>query len=120
MANEIQASGNLGFTKGSLSAALQFAQANFTMAGTNYERFSMSVPTSATAIPLGGITTPGWFLIVNKDLTNYVEIYVSSGGATSGIKIPAGGVAMGVFIAAAPALKANTAGCVCDILLIEA
>jgi hypothetical protein len=41
---------------------------------------SYSVPTTAAAIPLGGISTPRYLFIQNLDASNYMEVYTGSGG----------------------------------------
>lgn len=33
------------------------------------------------AINLGEVTAPGWFIAINRDLTNFVELRVATGGA---------------------------------------
>lgn len=48
---------------------------------TQYVQNKQLIGTSVTALELGGVTTPGWFLAFNRDPVNYVEGEVSSGGA---------------------------------------
>lgn len=119
MANEITYSSSLSFTKGSVSSNMSANNAVATMAGTNYVRESLAVTTTAVAIPLGSIGTPGWLIVKNNDVTNYVEVYTATAGVTFG-KVLAGETWGPVRISVtAPALKANTATCQCDYLIIE-
>lgn len=48
---------------------------------TQFVQNKQLIATSVTALELGGVTTPGWFLAINRDPVNYVEGEVSSGGA---------------------------------------
>lgn len=118
MSAEIQAAARLSFAKGNLKNLMDLALTSFDMTGVPYERRSFSVPTSATAIPLGDVTTPGWFAIKNLDATNYVEIMTASGGSVC-LKLKAGEFALFRFGVAAPALKANTAIVLVDYLLLQ-
>lgn len=51
----------------------------------------MSVPTSATLIPAGGVTAPHLAAFYNKDATNFVKIRNGSTGADV-IRVPPGKV----------------------------
>jgi len=118
MATEISATALLSFLKGPLSSAFSPSAIAPTMTGTAYIRRSFSAPTSATAIPLGDVATPGWCLIVNRDAINFVEVFTASAGVVA-LKILAGEFALFRFGVAAPALKANTAAVVVDYLLLD-
>lgn len=117
---EITVGASLGFAKSALANQMTQLSKTFDMTGTPYERRSMSVPTAATALPLGDVTTPGWCFIINLDPTNYVEVLIST-GLTALIKLKPGEFAVFRFAAAAvaPAVKANTAAVLIDYLLLQ-
>lgn len=77
---------------------------------------SQSIGTSETAINLGGISSLGYMLLVNRDPVNYVDIKTGTGGTIFARLDPAGGmlllkVGSGVT---APYAIANTAACVIE------
>ena len=117
MANELSISLTLGFSKSNISTTMTSGTQHFTVTGTDYVRQTMSVPTSVTALPLGGIATPGYCMITNRDTVNYVEVYTAVAGAAA-IKLKPGEWAIFRFTTAAPAVKANTAAVRIDYLLI--
>ena len=85
MANEITIGVNLSFSKSGTSESFKVASATDTMAGTDYVKGTQQVPTSSpdggAALGLGGITTPGYLMIVNNDSSNPVDIKNGTGGA---------------------------------------
>lgn len=122
--NEITVSALLEFAKGALSDQFQIplppALAQFNMASGEYIKNAMSVPTTAggTAIPLGSVTTPGWFLAVNRDPTNYVQVLNAVNGNALAKMMP-GEPCLFRFAGAAPAMIANGAPCVVEYLLLN-
>lgn len=46
-----------------------------------YTKAKQSIGTSEEAIVLGGVTAPRWFMAINRDDTNYVELKVATSGA---------------------------------------
>lgn len=119
MANEATMLGSLAFSKGSVQGkSLNPGSKQINVSGSNYVEGSMSVPTSSTALPLGSIATPGCFIIVNLDGTNYIEVLSATGGSVL-LKIKPGEFAVGRFGVAAPAVKANTSACLIDYLIVE-
>ena len=82
MANEITIGVNLSFSKSGTSESFKVASATDTMAGTDYVKGTQQVPTTpGAALGLGGITTPGYLMIVNNDSSNPVDIKNGTGGA---------------------------------------
>jgi len=66
--------------------------------------------TSATALDLGGVVTPGWAMFQNLDLTNYVELGIYDGGIFYPfIKLKAGEQCMLRLTTASPVAQANLA-----------
>lgn len=121
MANEISVTLSLQMSKGGVTETLNAGTKQFNMAGTNVTRLTMSATTTPVALELGGITTPGFILIHNLDATNYVEV-MPDGTNPATIKLRAAGWACFEFAgaASAPNVKANTASCKVEYLLIEA
>ena len=82
-ANNITFTGSLsivgpdGQTRGKSFTNLQFNQTNQLV----IENDGFLVLTSATLIPLGGLTNPHWSIWQNLDPTNYVTIFNGASGA---------------------------------------
>lgn len=77
---------------------------------------SQSIATSDTAIGLGGISSLGYMLLINRDPTNYVNIKTATSGTIIARLDPAGGMCLlkvGSGITA-PAAIADTAACVIE------
>jgi hypothetical protein len=84
MANEISLTASLSAFKAAvMQAALGLSVSNlpFTMTGNFEVQGIVSIGTSATAIPLGQVTTPHWAVFINKDTTNYVTLANGASGA---------------------------------------
>lgn len=79
-----------------------------------------SISNSAdTTINLGAVATPGWFVGVNRDATNYLDLKTAASG-TIFAHLKAG---LGCLLylgsgALAPAGRANTAACNLEYLVI--
>ena len=120
MANEIKASVSLDYADGSRAAKLSFGGLSFDVTGDNYTQVTMEAPiTTAGAMELGDITTPGWCVIRNLDDTNFVEIRDGLSGADV-IKLPANGIALFYLATSTPYVIADTAACDIEYLIIEA
>lgn len=122
MANEITVTSTLSYAKGNIALkSLSVAGKTFNITGVNYVLGAQSIPTSATAIVLGNLTSLGWFMIKNNDAVNPVEIMVSTSG-THFAQIQAGEVFLGRFASAITAPAAIATGGTVDIeyLILEA
>ena len=115
MAGTNTTSGSLTYSAGGSSTVYQLS---VPVAGTNFVEGTISVTTSAIAIPLGSIGTVGWMMIINLDPTNYVTVINGSSG-TALVKIKAGEFALFRCASAAPYIQANTATCSVSYLAIE-
>jgi hypothetical protein len=76
------------------------------------------IDTSAEAIKLGDVTTPGAYYIKNLDSTNYVELLDAIAGNVFG-KLKPLEETIGRFGCAAPAAKANTAAVDIEVLIVQ-
>jgi len=119
MANEITASAALSFLKSpAAKVSMASASQSFDVAGAYSIRNVQLIGTSAEALMLGEVGTPGWFYIKNLDTGNYIEILTGVAGSAF-LKLKPGEFALGRFGCAAPAAKANTADCKIEYLIIE-
>lgn len=64
----------------SAAIARSIAAATFTMAGTYIQALTCLIGVTATAIPLGAVTTPHWAYFKNLDANNFLTIRNGSGG----------------------------------------
>ncbi len=81
----------------------------------------LTVTTGEVAIPLGGVSSPGYGMFKNLDVTNFLEIRVSTGGAKS-IKLGPGQSSGPVRLgsgSAVPYAIADTASCEMAYLIIS-
>lgn len=83
-----------------------------------YEK--MSITTSEVALKLGTLSALGWFIGINRDPTNYIELRVATAG-TKFAKLSAGEVALFKFGSGvtAPYAIANTGACQMEYLLLN-
>lgn len=118
----------------SLAAALQYADTELASIGLllpvglqksvatkRYIYDKMSVPITEVVIPLGSVTSLGYYLFINRDPTNFIELRV----ATSGVKFArldaVNGPAFGKFGSGitAPFAIADTGSCQMEYLIIS-
>ncbi len=124
MANEITITSSLSFAKDAVTQnaeGLSQTNAQSSVGGNTFVRGNMQVPTAGTAIPLGGVTVPGWAQFKNLDPMNYIQIF-SDATMTKCLCRLKGGDPMAQFPlddTAVPYAKANTAICSMDYLIIS-
>lgn len=120
MANEIYFTGSLTVYKSTVMAERRgrsVVDLSATMTANFVTEGTVSIATTATAIPLGQITAPGWMAVKNTDATNYVRLMNGSGGAQV-VKLLAGEWAFFRWDdTATPYAIANTSAVVIDYLL---
>jgi len=112
------------FNAANIVTQFNFSGTSFAVSGDHFTQNTWTVPTTAggTAIPLGGVATPGGYMIVkNNDATNYVQIMAATSG-TPLIRIGPGEIA--VFRldagATAPAAVSHTATCEITYIILDA
>lgn len=121
MADEITAKVYLDVNKTGVPQVTKApGQISITMTGTNLILATQEIGTSAEAIVLGEVGTPGMCLLHNSDDTNFVEIGHDNGGFETDIKMLAGEWALFRMNNAAPQAKADTAAVVLEYFIIEA
>lgn len=119
MANEITASASLRLEDSTgMDELLALAETQFTVSSKKYSKQRQNVGTSEAAMILGGVSALGFCIIVNRDLTNFVEIRVGTGG-TKIIKVPAKAGALFYFGSGvtAPYIIADTSACDVEYLI---
>lgn len=86
-----------------------------------YIKHKQNIGTSEEALDLGGLTSMGYAIFVNRDSTNYVEIRSATGAGNDIIKLLAGEVALFRFGSdiTAPFAIANTATVQLEYLIIS-
>lgn len=91
---------------------LQVSSGAVTMAGVNFVKTTMTVPTSATALPLTNLTgIPPVLAIKNLDTTNYVEVDAVNTFNAFPQKVKPGGIVVLCPETATIYVRANTASC---------
>lgn len=113
-AGEIRISASLGVDNGLIDEALSKSGLRFDWSGSKVTKHIQTIGTTEEAIDLGEITTPGYFMAVNLDNTNYVEIRSGTGASNDIIRLDANNglclLRWGSDISA-PFAVANTAAC---------
>lgn len=101
---------------------LALGPASFDGVEHQYTKNLMTVPVTAggVAIPLGAVTSPGDFMAINRDSTNFITIYDAVGGnpiaqldAGKGCTIPLSPAIT------APAAEADTGSCQMSYMIIQ-
>lgn len=122
MADEITVGANISvFKSSSMSAAVAraLAEQQFTMTGTHYIEGVLGVTTSAIAVPLGSVATPGWFWAYNADPTNTIHFRNDSGGADTAMLKPGEFCLFRWDDGATPYAIADSATCLMEYVLFE-
>ena len=120
MATQLTSNVSLAYDDGvSQPISLQLAEFLSVMATKIVYRGQQLIATADTDLDLGAVATLGYFLIVNLDPTNYVDLKTQTAGTIIARLDPAGGWFGGKFGAGitAPAAIANTTACLLDILI---
>ena len=96
------------------------ANLDIDVTGDKYNASRQEIATSAEAIALGDVGTPGYILCHNCDATNYIEIGYDDAGFKPVVKMLAGEWALFRLAPAVPQAQANTAACDLEYFLVEA
>ena len=119
MANELTLSATMKFTKGERKVSVARSGLQLDVAGTDYIQKTQTIGTSAEALVLGDIGTPGYMFVRNLDSTNFVEIRHGADGADV-VKVRAGGIALFELASSTPYAIADTASVEIEVAMIEA
>lgn len=100
--------------------SLQVTDKQVTLTTVKYTQLRQSIGITEEALVLGEVTSLGWIMVINRDLSNFVNLKVATSGAIFAKLFP------GEFCflrlgsgAQAPFLIADTAPCVVEFLLIS-
>ena len=118
MANEITLSVALQVAKGSLNFGLTLQNLLATMAGNAFTHKVISVGTVKETLDLGDIATPGAVLLYNLDPTNYID--AGADADSPFIRVQPGRVALFEAAGAVLSVKAHTAACLLEYVIVEA
>jgi hypothetical protein len=118
----IQITGVLNYLNSPMSANLNVGGLYVAISGSHYTQGSMTATTTAggLALPVANLANLGWYMIVNNDPTNYVDILTAVSG-TAFTRLLPGDFTMGRFNPAitAPAVLAHTASLQISYLILE-
>lgn len=120
MADEIVLSVKLKYDKSSTSVDMKVADLKITVTGKLFVHHRQSIGTTEEALDLGAVPTGGWFIAINRDATNFVEIRQGT-GTTDLIRLNAGEPCCFRMSGdtTAPFAIANTAAVELEYMLIE-
>jgi hypothetical protein len=120
MANELTLNATFRSLKDSTKHSLEVSGLQVSVSGTISARNRQNVGTSEELLDLGGVTVPGWCIIINRDATNFVEVRAATGLADL-IRINAGEFALFRFAAecTTPYVIANTGAVEIEYILLE-
>ncbi len=121
MSREVTVNMTLAYSDAAGTAdSLQLANASYSVTSQVIAHIKAVAPTTAAALTLGGVTSLGWILIINRDPTNFVTLLTATGG-TVFAKLWPGQGALFFFGSGvtAPFIKADTATCPVDYLLLS-
>lgn len=120
MSAEIKVTMALVVRKGGTLEGIDLGTFSVTMTGGNVIRNRQTVGTVAEALVLGDAGAGGWILLVNRDASNFVGLVANSGGTYFIRMMPGEGALFRVdATASAPFIKADTAACEVEYLLLE-
>lgn len=122
MSQEITVQATLGVKKGTANGAQLTVSTKPTLTGSNYKQGTQTIPTTAggTALDVTSLSSPAWYLIINRDSTNSVELLNAASGTVINSALP-GEPMMGRFAATvtAPAMLGVGGSVQVEFLIIE-
>lgn len=117
MAQELTIQGSLKFAKGGANFEQNFLSTFFDVSGSVAIENTITVGTTDETLDLGDISTIGWLYMRNLDATNFIT--AGADGTLYNIKLKAGEPFFGRWNGAAIHVKANTANCLFEYLIIS-
>ncbi len=122
MSNEITFSASLSCNKPSIMQSAigrSITTLLCSMTGSTYIQDTMSVTTSALAVPLGSVSSPHWAYFANLDAVNYLTLFNGASGAVF-LRLLAGDVAFcPLDPACVPYAQANTLAVQMEYLILS-
>jgi hypothetical protein len=117
LANEITVSATLKYAKAKVSVS-QGTTFVASQTGDKYEAGIQAIGTTEEALAKGDVGTIGYLAVRNMDLTNFVQLGVTTGVYT--VKLKPGEGAVVPWNASTALIKADTAQVEVEYLMIEA
>lgn len=121
MADEIKYAIQFRYVPGTMEEiSRRFGELEVDVATKEHVHVIQDVGTSEEAMILGDVAAPNFCFIRNLDATNYVEVYTGTGG-TAMLKLLAGEAHIFRFGSGvtAPYIKANTAACKVEYVIVD-
>ena len=119
MANEVTIQTAVSYTKNGKTLTLPAGTTALTVSGNGLQHGVKLIGHSAAeAIPLGGVTTPGFAKFRNLDATNPIRIGYDVSGFVYFTEIPAG-KEITIILKAAPWAQAITADALLEITIFD-
>ena len=120
MANEITLNASIYASKGNTVIDQIIAALKVNWTGNRFVHNRQSIGITEEAIDLGDIATGGWFLAINRDGTNFLELRPGT-GLTDFVRLNAGEFCLFRMSgdAAAPFAIADTAACDLEYWLLQ-
>lgn len=130
MSQELTYNVNVRFNKSGFDTGQATLASNqkYDITGTKCSRLVQSVGFSAReAVEMGEVTAPGHLIIKNLDATNYVEVWTDATSGTGVAKLLPGAAPTGGEFCVipthvdmiAPGVKAATAACLIEVIVVE-
>lgn len=121
MADEITVSVSLAYEDSEFAdEILAVSEKLATVASKKYIKAKQNIGTSEEAIALGEVTSPGWGVFINRDLTNFINLKVATGGAIFAKLLPGEVACLRLGSGAqVPYAIADTAACQMEYMLIN-
>lgn len=121
MSKEVTINLQLQYSDSNATAdSLQLANATYSVTTKVIAHIAAVAPTTAAAMNLGAVSSLGYICIINRDPTNFVTLLTGTGGVVFAKLWPGQGALFffgsGVT---APFIKADTATCQVDYLLLS-
>ena len=122
MSNQLVLNASLAYYGNNVSISEAISNLTVSVTGNGLNSLtSFTATTSAIAIPLGSSTSPGgWLYIKNNDPTNYVQLLTGTAGIVFGRLLPGEFALLRLNSSVtAPAVQANTAGCLVTFCIFD-
>lgn len=120
MSNELTLSGSLEYLDSlGIQSSLAISDLIRTLTTAKCVHTVLTIATTETAIEKGDIATPKWFMCINRDTTNYIELKCATSGTIFAKLMPGDFCIVPLGSGAlAPFAIANVANCLLEILVI--
>lgn len=81
MADEGSVTAKLTIEKSGTKLSVSYGDIKFDVTGKKFVQARQEIPTTEEALALGEVAVGGWFIAINRDSENYVEIKAASSAA---------------------------------------